>query len=71
MTELLEQALRKVAALPCDEQGAIVSQIIKTLEDEAIWKEELARTSDKLRRLANDAQRESKGGDTRPLDQLL
>ena len=71
MTELLEQALRKVAALPGDEQDAIASQIIETLEDEAIWKEKLARTSDMLRRLADDVQRESKRGDTRPLDELL
>lgn len=71
MTELLEQALRKVAALPQDEQDAIASQIIETLEDEAIWKEKLARSSDKLRRLAVDAQSEDRRGDTRPLDELL
>lgn len=71
MTELLEQAIRKVAALPRDEQDAIASQIIETLEDEAIWKEKLSRTSDKLRRLADDAETESRRGETRPLDDLL
>lgn len=71
MTELLEQALQKVASLPVDEQDAIASQIIETLEDEAIWKEKLARTSGKLRRLANDAKTENRRGDTRPLDELL
>ena len=71
MTELLEQALRKVASLPGDEQDAIASQIIETLEDEAIWKEKFARTSDKLRRLANDATTENQRGDTRPLNELL
>jgi len=32
MTEMLEQALRKVAALPKEEQDAIASQIIDTLQ---------------------------------------
>ncbi len=42
MTEaerLLEDAVRKVATLPREEQDAIASQIIETLEDEAAWKE--------------------------------
>jgi hypothetical protein len=44
MTELLEKALRQVAALPREEQDAIASQIIETLQDEVIWKEKLARS---------------------------
>ena len=35
MTHLLESALRKVAMLPQEEQDAIASQIIETLQDEA------------------------------------
>jgi hypothetical protein len=71
MGTLLEDALRKVAALPQDEQDAIASQIIETLEDEAAWKEKLARTPEKLRRLAPAAQDENRQGETRPLDELL
>lgn len=71
MTELLQEALRKVAALPRDEQDAIASQIIETLEDEAIWKEKLAGSSDKLRRLAEDALNDHRRGETRPLDDIL
>ena len=56
MTTLLEDALRKVAALPKDEQDAIASQIIETLEDEAAWKEKLARNPEKLRRLVEEAE---------------
>ena len=41
MTELLENALRKVATLPREEQDAIASQILETLEDETAWKEKL------------------------------
>jgi hypothetical protein len=55
MTTLLEDALRKVAALPRDEQEAIASQIMETLRDEAAWKEKLARNPEKLRRLAEEA----------------
>ena len=71
MTELLEDALRKLATLPREEQDAIASQIIETLRDEAAWKEKLARAPEKLRRLAEEAQQEHQRGETRPLDELL
>ncbi len=71
MTELLESALLKVAALPREEQDAIAAQIIETLEDEATWREKLARAPEKLRRLAEDALREKRQGKTRPLDEIL
>jgi hypothetical protein len=71
MTELLENALRKVASLPREEQDAIASQIIETLKDEAAWKEILARTPEKLRSLSEEALREHRRGETRPLDEIL
>lgn len=71
MTDLLEEAMRKVAALPREEQDAIASQIIETLEDEAAWKEKLARTRERLRGLAEEALREHGRGETRPLDDIL
>ena len=71
MTELLENALRKVATLPQEEQDAIASQILETLEDEIAWKEKFALTQDKLRGLARDAQREHQRGETRPIDEIL
>ncbi len=71
MTELLEQALRKVADLPQEDQDAIASQIIETLEDEATWKEKLARAPGKLRHLAEQAQREHERDETHPFDELL
>ena len=71
MTELLENALRKVATLPREEQDAIASQILETLEDETAWKEKLARTQDKLQSLAREARREHERGETRPLDEIL
>jgi hypothetical protein len=71
VTELLENALRKVATLPREEQDAIASQILETLEDETAWKEKLARTQGKLRDLASEARREHERGETRPLDEIL
>ena len=71
MTKLLEDALRKVALLPKEEQDAIASQIIETLDDEAAWKEKLARDPAKLRRLAEEARREARSENTHPLDELL
>ena len=71
MTEMLEEALRKIAALPKEEQDAIASQIIDTLEDEAAWAKRLARGPEKLRRLAEEARRERRNGETLPLDDSL
>lgn len=71
MTTLLEDVLRKVAALPQDEQDAIASQIMETLQDEAAWKDKLSRDPERLRRLAEEAQEENRRGETRPLDELL
>ena len=71
MTELLEHALRKVAMLPREEQDAIASQIIETLEDEATWKATLARNPGKLRPLADEARKEDREGQNRPLDEIL
>lgn len=71
MTQLLEEALRRVADLSQEEQDAIASQILETLEDEAAWKEKLARTQDKLRGLADAAKSEHREGKTRSLDESL
>ena len=41
MTQLLEDALRKVGKLSEDEQNAIASQILETLGDEEVWEKML------------------------------
>jgi hypothetical protein len=71
MTELLQNALCHVAMLPQEEQDAIASEIMETLQDEAAWKEKLARDPEKLRRLAEEAEREVHDGKTRCLDDRL
>jgi hypothetical protein len=71
MTNLLEEALKKVGDLPQDEQDAIASQILDSLADEEAWKKRFAEKRDVIRRLAQQALEEDARGETRPLDHLL
>ena len=71
MTRLLEDALRKVGRLSEDEQNAIASQILETLEDEEVWTKLLRKNPAKLRKLAEKALDEHRRGQTRPLDEIL
>jgi hypothetical protein len=71
MSTLLERALEKVGALPLDEQDAIASQILASLEDEEAWKQRFRDKREIIRRMAHEALEEDKRGETRPLEDLL
>ncbi len=71
MTRLLEDAIRKADKLSEDEQNALASQILETIEDEEAWREVLRKNSGKLRKLAANALDEHRRGETRPLDEIL
>jgi hypothetical protein len=71
MTQLLEDALRKVGKLSEDEQNAIASQILETLEDEENWEKTLRKNPAKLRKLAAKALEDHRRGKTEPLDEVL
>ena len=71
MTQLLEDAVRKLAALSKQEQDAIASQIIETLEDETAWREQLGRNPARLRAMAEEALGEHRRDETLPLDDTL
>ena len=71
MTRLLEDALRKVGELSDDEQNAIASQILETIEDEEAWGRLLRKKPGKLHQLAAHALDENHRGETRPLDEIL
>jgi hypothetical protein len=71
MTQLLADALRKVGKLSEDEQNAIASQILETLEDEEVWEKMLRKNPAKLRKLAAKALEEHRRGKSRPLDEIL
>jgi hypothetical protein len=71
MTGLLEQALRRLEALSADEQDAIASQIIETLDDEKAWADRFGTIPSSLRDMAREAGEEHRRGETRPLDELI
>jgi hypothetical protein len=71
LTGLLESALRRVESLSCEEQDVIASQIIKTLEDDALWERSFREKPDVLRLLAQEALDEHRRGETRALDELI
>jgi len=71
MTGLLEEALRRVESLSAEEQDAIASQIIETLDDEEAWSRRLRRNPAVLRSLAREALEEHRRGETRTLDELI
>ena len=68
---MLQEALRRVDSLSRDEQDAIASQIIETLDDEEAWARRFRDQPAKLRSLAREALEEHRRGETRPLDELI
>ena len=71
MTQLLEDALKRVGELTEEEQDAIASQILATIEDEEAWAETLRKNPARLRKLAAEALDEHRRGASRSLDELL
>jgi hypothetical protein len=65
MSNLLDRLLEKISALPPDEQDAIASQILESLEDQEEWKRRFAAKRKAIRRLAQEALREDALGRTR------
>jgi hypothetical protein len=63
--------LWKESSLPEDEQDAIASQILASLDDEDAWKKSFAEKRDVIRRMAREAIEEDEKGETLPLDDLL
>ena len=57
-------------ALSQQEQDAIASQILQTLDDEEAWTRSFREKPEVLRSLANEALDEHRRGETRPLDEL-
>jgi len=71
MTGLLEQALRRVESLSAEEQDAIASQIIETLDDDEAWARSFRERPQPMQSMAHEALEEHKRGETRPLDELI
>jgi len=71
MTGSLEKALRRLESLTSEEQDAIASQIMETLDDEEAWARSFREKPAVLRSLAREALDEHRRGETRPLDELI
>jgi hypothetical protein len=68
-TELLKRAFAEAAEkLPDYEQDALAEWLLKAIAADAEWDELLAKSEDKLARLADRALEAYKRGDVEPLD---
>lgn len=68
MTQLLEKAMKRVAALPKKEQDAFASFILAELESEQKWDALFAASQDALSEMAGQAVAEDNGGKTTELN---
>ena len=71
MTGLLEKALQRIEALSREEQDAVASQILETLDDEEAWARKFGEKPELLRSLGQEAIEEHRRGETHPLDELI
>ena len=71
MTGLLAKALQRIEALSREEQDAMASQILETLDDDDAWSRQFRDKPEVLRSLAQEALEEHRRGETRPLDELF
>jgi hypothetical protein len=68
MTDLLEKAFAEAAKLPTAEQDLLASRLLAEMAAEDAFDEAIARSSDKLARLAQEALAEYRAGLTEELD---
>lgn len=68
MTQLLETAFARAAALPSEEQDAFAKLLLAELDSEVCWADLFGRSHDLLAELAAEAVADHRAGRTRPLD---
>ncbi|MGN6367341.1 MAG: hypothetical protein ACTHN5_03680 [Phycisphaerae bacterium] len=68
MTTLLEQAVAKARQLSAEEQDALARLILEEIEADAKWGAVLAKSPERLKKLADKAWGEHEAGKTEPLD---
>lgn len=68
MTTLLQQAFAEAAKLSADEQDLLASRLLAELAAEDAFDRAIARSADKLARLAAEALAEHRAGMTEALD---
>ena len=67
MTQLLEEAMKKVAGLPPAEQDAVAVIVMEELASEQRWAELLRNSQELLARMAMEALADYDAGRTKPL----
>ncbi|MBM4050238.1 MAG: hypothetical protein FJ279_34515 [Planctomycetes bacterium] len=67
MTKLLSQAFERAARLSDDLQDQLAQELLEEIEWESRWDETLARSQDKLERLADSAVQEYRAGKTKEM----
>ena len=68
MTQALNAAIAKLAALPADEQDRIAQWLLDELRDEEHWERQFRASQDALSRLAAEARAERAAGRATELD---
>lgn len=68
MTKLLEQAIATLRDLPDAEQDAIAKIVMDEVSADRRWDEVLAKSPEKLRKLADKAWAEHEAGQSQELD---
>lgn len=68
MTTMLETAFAEAAKLSPQEQDEFAAWLLEELQSERRWNKLFAQSSDMLSDLADEALREYRAGQTRPLD---
>lgn len=64
MTKLLEEAFAEASKLSPEEQDALAGWLLKELESERRWEELFAQSQEALGKLADEALREHRAGET-------
>ena len=67
MTKAMQELLERVSQLPEDEQERLALRFLEELDDDARWDELLARSTDLLDRMADEALKEEDEGRTTEL----
>jgi hypothetical protein len=67
MTQLLEQALARLQALPASEQDAVASLILDEIADEECWESSFAGSQEKLAKMADKVRSDIREGRVREL----
>jgi hypothetical protein len=68
MTEMLDRAVAKLAALPRDDQDRIARWLLEEIPDEEFWDRRFSETQDALAKLAIETRKERVAGKVTELD---